>query len=686
MEQLVHLRLKSIYKAFQQTQHTNEPRRRKKKAQVPPSTADLQAQSQAADDAAAALLAELEEEEQAAQTKMNNNKKKKKKKKKERSKVKMKEDEEEEEDGEEEKPLETTIATPQPSLETKPAPQKTNTEDGLEQELSNLVALQDEDGIEQFLLALKGVPGKAVLRKTAKKALKRLRKPDEEKEEVVEIVEPTSFRAETPPLPIPPLQPHELLKIISHSSKGTTATGGHKARPGTHKYEYILHMAPTIVGWVIGKGGQRIRDMMEDSGARIWIDQDSMGPKEPRVVYVSGNHKSVDTALQMLQDLVERTPRSPSASKNNTPHVVEKMNVVVVDETTPALPVEDDEEEVVELDQPAAPRLKPRKLTPEASEVLTCDSRFVPLLIGRRGWTIKNIQDTSMARVNIDQSVTPRKITVFGTRQNVDTAMSMIRDVLAYPKAQLQELADSDVPSTEPAREPVTTPPPPVILQQSDAKSTISASSSLSSTPEPSMASSKTPSFPTPQYPMESMLKPPPVSPPAFPLIPPQAAPGFAMPQPHQPQQPPPPLSKPSSGHAPAALPRMSGLPPLEARRTPTRPTSVGGLWDSAAMMAPPSAMGDRSKSDGFHAMDFMRPLGWGQQQHQQMQQQQQTHSDSNLMDSLFGPTQEDKDANELLGAINGISLSEKDGLWGAGGDTPLFSDSLWTTHNKNNP
>jgi hypothetical protein len=72
-------------------------------------------------------------------------------------------------------------------------------------------------------------------------------------------------------------------------------------------------MSPTVVGWVIGKGGQRIRDMMEESGAKIWIDQESMGAKDARVVYVSGKRSAVDAAVRMVKDLIAKAPVAASS-------------------------------------------------------------------------------------------------------------------------------------------------------------------------------------------------------------------------------------------------------------------------------------------------------------------------------------------------------------------------------------
>eukprot|EP00547_Thalassionema_nitzschioides_P001456 CAMPEP_0194203936 /NCGR_PEP_ID=MMETSP0156-20130528/3578_1 /TAXON_ID=33649 /ORGANISM="Thalassionema nitzschioides, Strain L26-B" /LENGTH=876 /DNA_ID=CAMNT_0038929799 /DNA_START=77 /DNA_END=2703 /DNA_ORIENTATION=+ len=478
MEQLVHLRLKSIYKAFQQSARNNDAHPHLKRAalaamknsnkhcepKVDPALAKAQA-----DAAAAELLAELEEEEQQQRhsTATKSSKKKKKKKKKGKSGVEnqqeMQHDEEDnlgqdnivskaaevptpiqdlpkklqEKQGSDsnikdtskqnenvealEKPqeqnhietsvpeAEVKIKTTTPELLTQQQP------DPMQTKLCELVSEKNIDGIEELLEKWKGVPGKAVLRKNAKKALKRLKDLN------------TS-------------DAKQLLKIISTTPKTSTTQ------------ETVLEMEPSIVGYVIGKGGQKIRDLMDESGAKVWIDQDSMPAQEPRIVYVSGAKKSVNLAVKMIQDSVKQISK--------------------------ALQQEEDT---------ANSELLNGKNTECIREEITCEARFVPLLIGRRGWTIKHIQDASGAKVDIDQTVTPRSIIVTGTQDSVQAAKRLISSVLAYPHAQPKNEADID---NELFANDESSPPSKFVMT-GDIKSIISASSSLSSTPEPSMASSK---------------------------------------------------------------------------------------------------------------------------------------------------------------------------------------------------
>lgn len=235
-------------------------------------------------------------------------------------------------DKKESQPTAAVEPTPPPPPAPAPAPAEGTAE--LDKELSLLISNNDEDGLEEFLANLKGVPGLSVLRKATKKALKKLKddkypsekphkgsgktaavdgKPSKKQAKQEKAAAATSSAQQLPlnnnlnPATTAGSQHGPLLRVVSrtHSAVGSTTKGGASC---------VMHMSPTVVGWVIGKGGQRIRDMMEESGAKIWIDQESMGDNDARVVYVSGKRSSVDMAVRMVKDLISKAPVSASAA------------------------------------------------------------------------------------------------------------------------------------------------------------------------------------------------------------------------------------------------------------------------------------------------------------------------------------------------------------------------------------
>lgn len=658
MEQLVHLRLKSIYKAFKQSSsssgkgHHHQHHHGKNTTtieeleddddEVPDLdvdnsillaaaaakkhatnymnvsrggsphkervTQDVLAEryiqeKQKADAAAEALLAELEEEEE--QKEAAKSKKSKKKKKKERQMAVKREEEEKKRQQEEERsrkaaakanktknkdPPKVVKASPKAADEEQDKEIATKSEgkpsqgapkvpeepiakvDDIETKLVQLVDSEDIEGIETLLFELKGVPGRALLRKNAKKALKRLRCSqmdalDEQDLAAAAAAENVNYKNDCVPhrskegMHVPTTSTGELLKVVSDSIAAKS-----------NRAECVMQMSPSVVGWVIGKGGQRIRDLMEESGAKVWIDQEKAKPQECRNVYVSGERKCVDAAVRMVKDIVAKAPvgqqlqqqqqeQQQKLTQEHTDASAKKEPTAVATVTMPTkqgaptsipdngpvagvpassnLPAQMPPKPPVKMFEerrdpitsskvshptPTMPAGAPSPIpapTPDlssfpvhieqagyAEDVLTCEARFVPLLIGKRGWTIKNIQDESGARVDIDQTVTPRQIKISGSPQNVETAIAMVRDVLSYPHAQLQKHQISPALARDDLEDGAHSPPPSLAIVTGDAKSMISASSSLSSTPEPSMA-------PT--------TKPHPI--PTGPLIPPEYGP-----------------------------------------------------------------------------------------------------------------------------------------------------------------
>jgi hypothetical protein len=435
-----------------------------------------------------------------------------------------------------------SVATPDKSITAQEptSEEKTAIEDHadpFERRLYECVEVCDVDGIEGILFELKGVPGRASLRKNAKKALKRLRAPatmaTEDEEQALKEASASSSQMDAAAR-----GPVELLKLVSDNKI-----------PGKqlHRAECVMQMSPIVVGWVIGKGGQRIRDLMEESGAKVWIDQEKAKPDEARNVYISGERKSVDQAVRMVREIVSKAPiegaskyapdallsdegvEERSSPADNPQEAVARTTIALPSAKVPStlfsateIPPSKPSPPILSTTTPVLPLIATQASSflenddsdDKFEHVMTCEARFVPLLIGKRGWAIKDIQDKSGARVDIDQTVTPRQIRISGPKASVDKAIPMVRDVLSYPHAQPQPGADMDDGvdqllgvaailqnhEASPARAQTEirphTPPPYSYITTGDTKSAISVSSSLSSTPEPSMASSSAKGIP----------------------------------------------------------------------------------------------------------------------------------------------------------------------------------------------
>jgi far upstream element-binding protein len=140
----------------------------------------------------------------------------------------------------------------------------------------------------------------------------------------------------------------------------------------------IMEIMQNMVGRVIGRGGETIKGLQQQSGAHITIDQ-NFPEGVPRKITVSGTADSVPRALQMIRALVEGGPSAVSV--------------------------------------PGA-----------AEAVLKIDQSVVGKLIGKGGETIKGMQNQTGARIQIDQ--TQWQVTITGTDQAVNSARDIIQGVL----------------------------------------------------------------------------------------------------------------------------------------------------------------------------------------------------------------------------------------------------------------
>ena len=61
---------------------------------------------------------------------------------------------------------------------------------------------------------------------------------------------------------------------------------------------------------------------------------------------------------------------------------------------------------------------------------MECQKNMVGRIIGKSGETIKNVQKTSGANVQIDQATDPCKITLTGKREAIEAAKHMLNDIM----------------------------------------------------------------------------------------------------------------------------------------------------------------------------------------------------------------------------------------------------------------
>jgi hypothetical protein len=215
---------------------------------------------------------------------------------------------------------------------------------------------------------------------------------------------------------LPPPPPPNSLEARYNSSMipsppSASGLGGASSGPGSPALKrpeatFVMDISPSVVGWIIGRSGIRIKEIQAQTGCKMWVDQD-VPNDQPRKIYFHGNKVNIDAAVGRVSELVQSAPILASASVTSG-----------------------------------------RGLT---STIVDCPVSLVGLLIGKRGWTIKKIQQASGAQISINQSVReglPRKIIVSGDEVSVATALHLIDEVLRDKSGMSQEHEPSFDPSS----------------------------------------------------------------------------------------------------------------------------------------------------------------------------------------------------------------------------------------------
>jgi hypothetical protein len=335
-------------------------------------------------------------------------------------------EEEEEEEEEEDDEEEDAGSDVEPDAELDEEVQQAAPADPLEARLKEAVAENDLEGLQWVLDAVKGQPGQSSIRKTAKKHIKRLLQAQDEqrkRQQHKQKSEPPPPRAQSPP--------------PTYSSYAPPRIAGQK--PG-----FVMDLDVSIVGWVIGKNGARIKEMQAQSGAKMWVDQNlpdgrPLPEDTPRKLFIHGTEGQVAAAKEQVTQLLKQAPgylppttQGQAVGSNADAPVLAAAAAAAAAATA----AKQSSAEKMGGSSNVGGSSSAEGGGERVTKVIDCPSNYVGLLIGRKGWTIKNIQQQSGAHVTVNQNVPddrPRKIVLVGTPETVSHAESLVMDVLSYP-------------------------------------------------------------------------------------------------------------------------------------------------------------------------------------------------------------------------------------------------------------
>ena len=144
-----------------------------------------------------------------------------------------------------------------------------------------------------------------------------------------------------------------------------------------------LECPQSMVGRIIGRGGETIKSLQATSGAHVAIDQ-SGAEGEPKRVTISGTRKSVDAASELVENLLLGTGA---------------MGGMLV-------------------------------IPGQITRSIECPKERVGKIIGRGGETIRGIQAATGARLQIDQTRQPCVVMMAGAEACVDACTQVVNEIL----------------------------------------------------------------------------------------------------------------------------------------------------------------------------------------------------------------------------------------------------------------
>merc|ERR1712168_697046 len=92
---------------------------------------------------------------------------------------------------------------------------------------------------------------------------------------------------------------------VQRSARGNDNGSRFDADFGDMETETKITMPNDMAGAIIGKGGQRIKEIKQSSGARVDFSETEKGSKAPRVVTIAGTQRQIVIAQQMMAECVQ---------------------------------------------------------------------------------------------------------------------------------------------------------------------------------------------------------------------------------------------------------------------------------------------------------------------------------------------------------------------------------------------
>jgi len=207
--------------------------------------------------------------------------------------------------------------------------------------------------------------------------------------------------------------PRDIAQGVRGGSSNGSQAGGNKARSSSNQPQLregensIQIMVPDrTVGLIIGRGGETIRDLQERSGCHINIVGENKSVQGLRPVNLIGSQQAAAKAKELILEIVDSDTRSQEAGG-----------------ATAAVPGA----------RPPAPERRQHQgndgMGDKITETVHVPSDSVGMIIGKGGETIKEMQNQTGCKINVQQAQgrdVERPIDLVGSAQAIEAAKRAI--------------------------------------------------------------------------------------------------------------------------------------------------------------------------------------------------------------------------------------------------------------------
>ncbi|KAG4105691.1 hypothetical protein H8356DRAFT_1347567 [Neocallimastix lanati (nom. inval.)] len=237
--------------------------------------------------------------------------------------------------------------------------------------------------------------------------------------------------------------------LIENSNLQANNNKHHNGKPHVITRTPIhLLVSHLLLGSIIGKSGENIKEIQDTSKAYIIASKDMLPQSTERVIEVIGNAESIHVAtyyiiVSILRDIEKATNNIlfKPAKKYNISEFLNISSHYSSQKNANATSLSDKNVMAAKLDGIVSNVSNPKADANSQPLTFKVPANFVGCTIGRKGSKIAEIRKISGTKISIspltDENKEERTFTIIGTEENKEKALSLIYELLLEEKEKL---------------------------------------------------------------------------------------------------------------------------------------------------------------------------------------------------------------------------------------------------------